>query len=112
MYGCGMAIAAPQCTLPKSKWILIWAECAFALAFAQASSAATVTLAWEPGPERDIAGYVVLYGTQPGVYSHFVDVGRFTSVSIRGLADGMTYYYVVRAYNKALQYSPPSAEIR
>jgi HYR domain len=97
--------------MPKSKWILLWAECAFALVFAQASSAATVTLAWEPSPERDVAGYVVLYGTEPGVYSHFLDVGRYTSESIRGLADGMTYYYAVRAYNKALLYSSPSAEI-
>jgi hypothetical protein len=34
-----------------------------------------VTLAWDPNPESDIAGYVISYGTSSRQYTTSVDVG-------------------------------------
>jgi hypothetical protein len=74
-------------------------------------SAQTVNLAWDPSPEPDIAGYVVYYGTTPGVYPNSVNVGATTSRQITGLASGRTYYFTVKAYNQAAFYSPASNEV-
>ena len=29
----------------------------------------TATVSWNPNPEADVVGYVVLYGTQSGIYT-------------------------------------------
>jgi hypothetical protein len=85
--------------------------CLFAVALAQPAYAATVTLAWDPNPEADIAGYVIFYGTEPGVYTTRLDVGNRTSQSITGLADGARYYFAVQAYDTAFLYSALSQAI-
>lgn len=69
----------------------------------QAASAATlppVVLAWNQNPEPDIAGYEVKYGTVSGVYGTTVSAGLDTSVSVSGLTEGVTYYFVLIAINK------------
>lgn len=65
------------------------------------ASAATRTLAWDANTETDLAGYRLSYGTAPGSYSTTVDVGKVTQWTVSGLSAGVTYYFVVRAYNTA-----------
>lgn len=73
--------------------------------------AQSVTLAWDTSPESDIAGYVVYWGTQTGVYSSSLNVGRVASSQITGLLPGRTYYFTVKAYNTSAFYSPASNEV-
>ncbi len=63
--------------------------------------AGSVKLAWNPNPEPDIAGYVLVWGTAPGVYTGSATVAPDVSITqLTGLADG-TYYFAVRAFNVA-----------
>src|SRR5712691_8235580 len=78
---------------------------------ADAAQAATLTLSWNRSPEADVAGYVLNWGTLPGVYVSGMDAGNQTSVQVTGLVDGLPYYFIVRAYNSAGLYSGPSVEV-
>jgi hypothetical protein len=71
--------------------------------------AATAT--WNPNPELDIAGYILSYGTQPGVHTTSVDVGNVTTWQVTTLTPGQIYYFVVQAYNTSALVSSPSAEV-
>jgi len=71
----------------------------------------SATLAWDPHVESDIAGYVVSWGTQSGVYTALVDVGNRTSWTINNLQVGRVYYFAVQAYNKSGLYSAYSVEV-
>src|SRR5213594_2938347 len=75
------------------------------------SSAAQVTLAWDPNTEPDIAGYKVYYGTSSGSYQFSVDVGNLTSYTLSGLLDGRIYYFAATAYNSSLGESGFSDEV-
>src|SRR5207245_9008613 len=66
------------------------------------SSAAQVTLAWDPNTEPDLAGYKLYYGTSSGPYQFSVDVGNLTSYTLSGLLEGRIYYFAATAYNSSL----------
>src|SRR5262245_10953974 len=85
--------------------------CVVCLAISAAANAATLTLAWDPSSGPDTSGYVIYWGTQSGVYSNSLDIGNQTQQQVSGLADGTTYYFVVRAYNSARALSVPSEEV-
>ena len=74
---------------------------ALVLGFATRSDAGAITLAWDPSPIEDVAGYVVLYGTTPGTYPYALGVGNHTSATVSGLAGGQLYYFVVQAYSSS-----------
>jgi hypothetical protein len=74
------------------------------------AEAATVTLAWDPNQEPDVAGYKIHYGTSSRTYQHTVDVGVFTSCTISGLEVGKTYFFAVTAYDTNNNQSGYSAE--
>ena len=63
------------------------------LIFAQAAHAASISLAWDPNRESGLAGYKLLYGTQPGAYTTTVDVGNRTTFTVDNLVPGQTYYF-------------------
>src|SRR2546427_2993065 len=63
------------------------------------SSAAQVTLAWDPNTDPDLAGYKIYYGFSSGSYQFSVDVGNRTSYLLAGLLEGQIYYLAVTAYN-------------
>jgi hypothetical protein len=65
----------------------------------QHADAASMTLAWNPNSEPDIAGYKLYYGTVKGTYEFAIDAGKQTSYTIPGLPDGVDYYFAVTAYN-------------
>ena len=72
-------------------------------------SITTITLAWDPNPENNIAGYNVYYGRISGDYLRIVSVVDPTvAIRIRGHA---TVYFAVTAYNTDGQESDFSEEI-
>jgi PKD repeat protein len=68
--------------------------------------AATAT--WDRNPEP-VLGYILAYGTQPGVHTVTIDVGNVNSY-VFFPPPGQLYYVVVRAYNEAGT-GPNSAEV-
>ena len=74
------------------------------------TSAAELTLAWDPNQEPDLAGYRCYYAIEeksPVV----VDVGLETQATLTDLIPGLTYSFYVTAYNTAGLESAPSATI-
>jgi hypothetical protein len=61
----------------------------------------TISLAWDPASDPNLAGYRVYYGSSPGTYTQTLDVGKTTSATVTGLADCSTWYLSVKAYNTA-----------
>jgi hypothetical protein len=79
--------------------------------FATDALASKVTLAWDPNPESDIAGYRVHWGVGSGQYSYSQDVGTETIATIENLDRGVTFYFAVTAYNTAQLESEFSDEV-
>ena len=72
---------------------------------------AQTTLVWDPVIHPDVAGYMVYYGTYGGDYDESVDVGNWTSVTIEGLEEDVTYYFSVTAYSVYGEESEYSNEV-
>lgn len=87
--------------------LLLTATCLQFSAFAEK----TVTLAWDPSPGPDIAGYKIYYGTASGDYSQVITVGNTTNATVSGLVEGSTYYFAATAYNSFDLESEPCEEI-
>ncbi len=71
------------------------------LAVPQLARAATLTLAWDPSPSSNVAGYIVYSGTQAGVCvaGRGVDVGKVLSYpAVPNAVDGQQYFFAVSAY--------------
>src|SRR5262245_60383569 len=81
------------------------------LGFAPHADSASLTLAWDHSKFSNAACYLVSYGTQSGKYTANVKAGYVTSVSINGLAEGTTYYFIVQSYDSAGTLGSPSPEI-
>ena len=72
------------------------------------ASESSANFSWVPNSESNIVGYKIYYGTTAdGVYPNFVDInnnvpdptdGRIHG-TVTGLTNGITYYFVCRAYN-------------
>jgi hypothetical protein len=73
--------------------------------------AQTITLGWDPNPERDIAGYIIGYGTAPGRDDQTIDVRSATEWTLSGFSEGPVYYFRVYAYSHAGLRSAPSLEL-
>jgi hypothetical protein len=66
-----------------------------------------ITLSWKRVNDRDIAGYEIFYGEQPGSYhgnespegESPIDAGNVTEFEITGLQNGKIYYFTVVAYD-------------
>jgi hypothetical protein len=87
---------------------LLFALCAMPLPFVEA---ATVTLAWDPNQEPDVAGYTIHYGTFSRNYQYSVDVGNVTSCTVSNLDLNETYYFAVTANDDAGNESAYSDEV-
>jgi hypothetical protein len=61
-----------------------------------------LALAWD-AVAGDVQGYKIYYGTSSGSYPYSKSVGNVTQYPLSNLplAEGMTYYFVVRAYSDA-----------
>jgi hypothetical protein len=72
---------------------------------------AKVKLNWDLSKEKNIAGYKIYYGVSSGNYGSYIDVGNRTSYTITDLVSGLTYYFVITAYNNNGNESNYSAEV-
>jgi hypothetical protein len=67
-----------------------------------------VDISWRAGPDADVSGYLVYFGTSSGEYFGEsviqgvspIDAGKRTSVRIGGLKNGTLYYFAVAAYDR------------
>ena len=75
-----------------------------------ASAVGAATASWDANTEPDVAGYKLSYGTQSGVHTVVIDVGKVTTYRFYP-SPGRRYYVVVQAYNIAGQLSSKSAEV-
>src|ERR1700676_2741889 len=96
--------------MPPFRGRYVGGLCVILLAWACAADAASLTLAWDPDASS-VAGYTLYWGTQSGVYPNSVDVGNQTSRQVTGLGNQVRYYFVVKAYDSAGEFSGPSAEV-
>jgi len=74
-------------------------------------AATTLTLAWDPNIEGDLAGYIIYYGTRSADYDSNIDVGNVTQHTVRGLEAETRYYFALRAYDFYGNESDFSAEV-
>src|SRR5689334_309956 len=71
----------------------------------------SVTLAWDPSPSSNVAGYI-LYARQSGAtYTSGGRVGSNTTASVSNLVAGGSYFFAVSAYTGAGTESALSNEI-
>jgi hypothetical protein len=81
-------------------------------AVAQTQDQCRVSLMWDANSEPDLAGYVVLIGKAPRVYTQSVEVGVMDKpTQDLDLPNGFTYYFAVRAFNTAGLVSEYSNEV-
>ena len=73
--------------------------------------AASVTLAWNPSPDPTVVGYIILYGNSSGSFSQSINVGSSNSATVADLTPGITYLFVVAAYDATGLQSAPSNQI-
>jgi len=76
-----------------------------------AAHAGEVTVAWDPNPEPEVAGYKIYYGTSSGNYTASLDAGSATSALVSGLQEGVTYFFSAVAYDASNNESGFSNEI-
>jgi fibronectin type 3 domain-containing protein len=78
-----------------------------------APSSSSVTLTWNANKESDLAGYRVYRATSSGTYGAPIATiqGNTTSYVATGLQLGMTYFFVVTAFDIAGNESPYSNEV-
>ena len=70
-----------------------------------------VRLAWDPSPDRDVTGYVIVYGFESGRYVFTNDAGRALQAVVMLLVPDERYYFAAQARNAAGIYSEPSNEV-
>lgn len=79
---------------------------------AKAQGITSITLAWNPSPSSNVAGYDIYYGTSSGDYMTAVPVSATaTNVTIRGLTPGVTYYFAATSFDNSGNVSVYSPEI-
>ena len=85
--------------------------CLALLLVAARVEAASVTLAWDPNSEADLARYYVGYRTSPTGSETLVNVGNVTTWTLSTATAGSTYYFRVYAENTSGLRSAPSNEV-
>ena len=77
-------------------------------------STASVTLAWTPNTEPDLAGYKVYRATSSGSYGAAIATlpANTTSFVATGLQPGVTYFFVITAFDSSGNESARSPELR
>ncbi|MFO7708501.1 MAG: choice-of-anchor U domain-containing protein [Desulfobacterales bacterium] len=95
----------------RSRNLILFSILLASILFSVMARAETVTLAWDPNSESDLAGYRLHCGTASRNYTQIIDVGRVTQYAITNLSAGQTYYFAATAYNAAGNESGYSAEV-
>lgn len=71
----------------------------------------SVSLAWPPSTNLNVAGYAINYGVASHTYSSVVQVGNITSATISNLTAGCVYYFAINTYGPSGRQSPYCSEI-
>ncbi len=81
----------------------------FILLIASPLYAGNTTLTWDPPakntdetPLTDLAGYIISYGIESGNYTENIDIGNVSEYQINNLTNGLTYYFVISAYDRSV----------
>lgn len=75
-----------------------------------AGTGGTLLAQWTANPDRDLAGYRLLWGTTPRTYTESLAPGRVTTCPITGLQNGTRYYAAIRAFDSLGHTGNVSAE--
>jgi hypothetical protein len=78
---------------------------------ASVSGTQSVTLAWNPVTNANVAGYEVYYGPASGNYTNVTSVGNVTNATISGLTDGATYFFATTTFSTSGLESGYSSEV-
>jgi hypothetical protein len=78
---------------------------------ANAQTASSVGLAWNPDTGAGITGYRLYQGTASQVYTSSNNIGNTTNATVSSLTAGTTYYFAVSAFNSSGLESALSSEI-
>ena len=81
------------------------------LVWGNLATAGSLIATWSANTEPDLAGYLVLYGTESGKYTTEVDVKDTTRYVATDLIDGQEYFFVIKAYDFSGNKSEPSDEV-
>jgi hypothetical protein len=96
----------------KSRVLLVLSASLFLAALFPAHLAASsLTLAWDPNTEPDLAGYKVYCGTRSRHYDSAIDVGKNTYCKVSYLAPKTRYYFTLTAYDTSRNESDFSWEV-
>ncbi|MDB6148218.1 MAG: fibronectin type domain protein [Spartobacteria bacterium] len=71
-----------------------------------------VSLAWNPSPGPEVAGYRLHYGTSSGSYTKHLDIGNVTKSAVSLPLSSRICYFAVTAYNSIGIESLPSKELK
>ena len=72
---------------------------------------ASVTIAWDPNPQSDVAGYLAYSRVAGSSTTEAVDVGTNTTYTFENLVAGISYVFHVTAYNGSRIESEPAGSI-
>jgi hypothetical protein len=72
---------------------------------------ANVTLAWNASTDSSVTGYNVYYGGKSGTYTNEICAGSATNLTIAGMIQNTTYYFVATCYTGAGLESQFSTEV-
>ncbi len=73
--------------------------------------AQSVTIAWNPGTNSNLAGYMVEYGTDGTNFDSEIDAGTNAFATVTNLTPGSTNYFEVVEYDINTNEGPPSSAI-
>ncbi len=94
----------------KHSWNIVLVIFSLLFFYPALGCAASILVNWSANTESDLAGYIIYTGTQSGVYSTAVDVGKVTSYQFANVGTGKTYYLALTAYDTSGNESGYSSE--
>jgi hypothetical protein len=106
---CVLQTAVRHAALRLAKFLCLSVSILFASG--SLALADSVTLAWDPSSDPSITGYRLHYGVSSGNYTATIDPGNITTATVTQLNAGITYFFVVTAYDGAGVESLPSNEV-
>jgi len=76
------------------------------LAVTTIATAGEASLSWDPpttntdgSPLTDLGGFMVYYGTSPGIYEYTTDAGNQLTWNVINLTEGRVFFFAVSAYD-------------
>ena len=109
---CSMPLAAEVCRMSVATAASLAASPAAPPNFRlqDAGLGGALHASWSPSPSPDVAGYKLVWGTQPRTYTDSVLLGVVLSHDITGLVNGTRYYATVMAIDSGGREGFPAVE--